>query len=197
LGDAAWPDATTPPADTEPSERVRELEALHLENELLRRALRQGGEGGFSAWEKWQVILAAPQQLCAGLTLAGACDALALNRGSTYRWRAQPRAGEVRPRGRPPVQDAALAAAVEEIILAQPGYGRPRMTMELRRQQYTVNSKRVQRVLREGGWLQIRRRRKVRTTNSEHGYDRYPNLVANCGWRELDGPNQARSDVRK
>jgi putative transposase len=136
------------------------------------------------------VIQAAPQRLREGLTLAGACAALALNRGSAYRWRVPLQPGEVRRRGRPPVADAALVAAVEEIVLAQPGYGRPRVTIELRRQQHIVNPKRVQRVLREGGWLQIRRRRKVRTTNSEHGYDRYPNLLANCGWRELDGPNQ-------
>lgn len=51
LGVAAWPDATAPPAEADASERVRELEAalgrLHLENELLRRALRQAEKGGF------------------------------------------------------------------------------------------------------------------------------------------------------
>jgi transposase InsO family protein len=129
--------------------------------------------------------------LLAALTFSEACGVLDLNRTSAYRWRAQDGGDEKPRRGRPPMQDVALSTAVEEIVLAQPGYGRPRITMELRRQQHAVNPKRVLRLLREGGWLQLRRRRKVRTTNSDHEYDRYPNLLAHCGWRELDGPNQA------
>ena len=142
------------------------------------------------------MIQAAPPRLLQDLSLHGACAVLELNRGSVYRWRAQAgRAGQPR-RGRPPLEDAALVATVEEIVLEQPGYGRPRITMELRRRQYTVNPKRVHRLLREGGWLHVRRRRKVRTTNSEHGYDRDPNLLANQGWRELDGPNQRPKGTR-
>ncbi len=137
------------------------------------------------------MIQAAPPRLLQGLSLHGACATLGLNRGSVYRWQAQPCPDEQPRRGRPPLQDADLVAVVEEIVLEQPGYGRPRVTMELRRRQYTVNPKRVNRLLREGGWLHARRRRKVRTTNSEHEFDRYPNLLANQGWRELDGPNQA------
>jgi transposase-like protein len=49
-GEAAWP-ATGPLAvAADPEQRVRELEAalgrLHLENELLRRALKQAEKGG-------------------------------------------------------------------------------------------------------------------------------------------------------
>jgi transposase-like protein len=49
-GEAAWP-ATGPLAvEADPEQRVRELEAalgrLHLENELLRRALKQAEKGG-------------------------------------------------------------------------------------------------------------------------------------------------------
>jgi transposase InsO family protein len=137
------------------------------------------------------VIQAAPRGLRDGLSVSGACAVLDLNRTSVYRWQAAGRPSEPLRRGRPPVQEATLVAAVEEIVLAHPGYGRPRVTRELRRQQQTVNPKRVQRLLREGGWLQLRRRRKVRTTNSQHGYSRYPNLLADCGWRTLKGPNQA------
>ncbi len=137
------------------------------------------------------MIQASPPRLMKGLSLHGACGVLELNRGSAYRWRGQPRPEEQPRRGRPPVEDAALVATVEEIVLEQPGYGRPRVTMELRRRQYTVNPKRVHRLLRDGGWLHVRRRRKVRTTNSKHGYDRHPNLLADQGWRDLDGPNQA------
>ena len=40
-----------------------------------------------------------------------------------------------------------------------------------------VNRKRVQRVMREMGLQRSVKRRKCRTTNSEHPYPRYPNLV--------------------
>lgn len=49
LGDQAWSDAPQPHEQAEDSPRVRELEAAlgraHLENELLRRALRQAEKG--------------------------------------------------------------------------------------------------------------------------------------------------------
>lgn len=137
------------------------------------------------------MIQATPPRLLQDLSFQGACAVLELNRGSVYRWQALPGSDQQPRRGRPPVQDATLVATVEEIVLEQPGYGRPRITRELHRRQYPVNPKRVHRLLREGGWLHVQRRRKVRTTNSEHGYGRYPNLLANCGWRELKGPNQA------
>jgi transposase InsO family protein len=87
--------------------------------------------------------------------------------------------------------DPELAAAVEALVLAHPGYGRPRVTRHLRREGWRVNPKRIYRVLREGGWWQVRKRRRVRTTNSEHAYRRYPNLLANCGWRGLTRPDEA------
>jgi transposase InsO family protein len=41
----------------------------------------------------------------------------------------------------------------------------------------TVNRKRVQRLMRELGLQQPQKRRKFRTTDSQHPYPRYPNLV--------------------
>ena len=50
LGEAAWADAPAPP-EPEGAARLQELEAalgrLHLETELLRRAVRQAEKGGF------------------------------------------------------------------------------------------------------------------------------------------------------
>jgi len=123
------------------------------------------------------------------LSLTRACAVLKLNRGSCYRWGVG-EAGCAR-RGRPPVEDPALVAATEAAVLAHAGYGRPRITRHLRREGWQVNPKRVQRVLREEGWLRVRKRRRVRTTQSEHDYPRYPNLLAERGWRQLTAPDQA------
>jgi transposase-like protein len=50
-GDAAWPTSAAPTEEVDAAERFHELEAalgrLHMENELLRRALRQAEKGGF------------------------------------------------------------------------------------------------------------------------------------------------------
>ena len=133
-------------------------------------------------------MIAAQPFLVEQLSLGGACAVLQLNRGSTYRWGK----GDAPPRrGRPVIEAPALLTAVEEIVLAYPAYGRPRVTQELRRRQWVVNPKRVRRLLREGGWLRTYRRRTVRTTDSQHGYTRYPNLLADQGWRTLTGPDQA------
>lgn len=49
-GEAAWPDTVSRVVGADPEQRVRELEAAlgraHLENELLRRALKQAEKGG-------------------------------------------------------------------------------------------------------------------------------------------------------
>lgn len=88
-------------------------------------------------------------------------------------------------------EDAPLLAAIERVILAFPGYGYPRVTQELQRQGWVVNHKRVHRVMGAAGLLQGRARGHVRTTDSDHGFPVYPNLLAACGWRELTAPNEA------
>jgi transposase-like protein len=49
-GEAAWPEFSSRVVTADPEQRVRELEAAlgraHLENELLRRALKQAEKGG-------------------------------------------------------------------------------------------------------------------------------------------------------
>ena len=70
-----------------------------------------------------------------------------------------------------------LRDAVQRIALEWPSYGRPRITEELRRQGWTVNPKRVRRLLREDNLLCLRNRKFVVTTDSNHGRKIYPNLV--------------------
>jgi putative transposase len=134
-------------------------------------------------------VIDASPEVVHTLSLSRACAVLDVNRGSGYRLAAAETGGT--RQGRPPVEDARLVAATEAAILAHPGYGRPRVTEHLRREGWEVNPKRVYRVLREGGWLQVRKRRRVRTTQSDHDYPRFPNLLADCGWRRLTAPDQA------
>ena len=76
------------------------------------------------------------------------------------------------------MRDVALRAAIEEIVLAFPGYGYRRVTKQLQRDGWTVNHKRVMRVMREESLLCQFKRRFVVTTDSGHGLTRYPNLIA-------------------
>ncbi len=77
-----------------------------------------------------------------------------------------------------PDPDMDLRDAIQRIALEWPSYGRPRITAELRRRGWTVNPKRVYRLLREDNLLCVRKRKFVVTTNSNHGRKVYPNLAA-------------------
>ena len=72
---------------------------------------------------------------------------------------------------------ARLAEAVEQIALAMPGYGYRRVTAQLERDGWLVNHKRVLAVMQRESLLCKLRRRWVKTTDSEHGFRVYPNLV--------------------
>jgi len=73
--------------------------------------------------------------------------------------------------------DMDLRDAIQRIALEWPSYGRPRITRELRRRGWTVNAKRVHRLLREDNLLCVRKRKFVVTTDSNHGRKVYPNLA--------------------
>jgi len=84
--------------------------------------------------------------------------------------------------------DLDLRDAIERLVLEFPGYGYRRVTVTLQRAGWTVNHKRVLRVMREESLLCQLQRHFVVTTNSNHGYRTYPNLLADC---ELSALNQA------
>ena len=86
-----------------------------------------------------------------------------------------------------PNGDMELRDAIQRIALEWPSYGRPRITEELRRQGWTVNPKRVYRLLREDNLLCLRKRKFVVTTDSNHGRKVYPNLA---GGMTLTGTDQ-------
>ena len=70
-----------------------------------------------------------------------------------------------------------LRDAIQGIALEWPSYGRPRITAELRRQDWTVNPKLVYRLMREDNLLCVRKRKFVVTTDSNHTRKVYPNLA--------------------
>jgi putative transposase len=77
-----------------------------------------------------------------------------------------------------PPDETALKAAIEAVAAEWPTYGYRRVTKELQQQKkLRVNHKRVRRLMVQMG-LQVKRKRKNRqTTNSQHPFPRYPNLV--------------------
>jgi len=86
-----------------------------------------------------------------------------------------------------PDRDLDLRDQIQRIALEFPCYGRPRITAELKRRGWTVNHKRVGRILREDNLLCLRKRKFVVTTDSNHSFRVYPNLAGNL---ELTGIDQ-------
>ena len=83
-------------------------------------------------------------------------------------------------------QDLELREAIERIVLEFSGYGYRRVTKELHRRGWTVNHKKVLRVMRKESLLcQLKRHFKV-TTDSTHSFGRYPNLVKEAA---VDAPD--------
>jgi putative transposase len=76
-----------------------------------------------------------------------------------------------------PDPDMDLRDAVQRTALEWPSYGRPRITAELRRRGWTVNPKKVYRIMREDNLLCFRKRKFVVTTDSRHQRKIYPNLA--------------------
>jgi putative transposase len=74
-----------------------------------------------------------------------------------------------------------LDTDLETVAGQYPKYGTRRITHQLRRApyHYRINRKRVQRMMRQKKLLRPVKRAKYRTTNSQHPYPRYSNLVTN------------------
>lgn len=82
---------------------------------------------------------------------------------------------------------ADLRDRIEQIVVEFARYGYRRVTHQLRREGWKVNHKRVARLMREQSLQCQIKRRWVKTTDSEHGYRVYPNLLKGL---EVGGRNQ-------
>jgi transposase InsO family protein len=70
-----------------------------------------------------------------------------------------------------------LRSQIQGIALRWPAYGYRRVHAELRRQGWSVNHKRILRLMRADNLLCLRRRKYILTTDSKHGLPIYSNLA--------------------
>ena len=113
-----------------------------------------------------------------GLSLLRMCRLLGLPRSSCYR--------NLKRAARQQREDL-LREQIKRTALLWPSYGRPRITHELRRQGLVVNPKRIYRVMKEEGLVARKKKRFIRTTDSDHALEVYPNLAADL---LVNGTNQ-------
>ena len=73
--------------------------------------------------------------------------------------------------------EADLKDKIEKICLNWPRYGYRRVTAQLHREGWSVNHKRVLKIMRENDLLCRMRRRGIKTTNSNHSHRVFPNLI--------------------
>jgi putative transposase len=102
------------------------------------------------------------------------CDLLQVSRSGYYAWQEGPASARAQA-------NREVTGQIKQVFAAKRGrYGSPRITQELRRAGRTCNHKRVERLMRQEG-LRARssKRRKVRTTQSDHNHPIAPNLLLN------------------
>jgi transposase InsO family protein len=122
------------------------------------------------------------------ISLSRASQLLQVNRGSYYQWvsqQGQPSSGLA--------QDLAVRDKIQRIAVEFPRYGYRRIKIELERHGVLVNHKKVLRLMKEDNLLVVKKRFKPVTTDSNHGFSVYPNLIRD---REITQLNQVwASDI--
>lgn len=79
-----------------------------------------------------------------------------------------------------------LRNEIQQIALRWPAYGYRRVHAELVRQGWSVNHKRILRLMRVDNLLCVRRRKFILTTHSQHGLPIYPNLTEELVLTNID-----------
>ena len=115
------------------------------------------------------------------ISLSHASNLLDVNRSSYYKWvshKNQQHSGSA--------NNIVLHDAVQRVAVEFPGYGYRRITIELNRQGILVNHKKILRLMKEDNLLCVKKKFKPVTTDSNHGYNVYPNLVKNLNIIQLN-----------
>jgi transposase InsO family protein len=107
------------------------------------------------------------------------CPIVGVNRSSYYYWKNYPIITD---------NNIHLRKEISEICLEFPFYGYRRVTHELHRRKIIANSKRVRKIMKEDNLI-CRRKKAFRpvTTDSNHNYNIYPNLIKD---KDVTGLNQ-------
>jgi putative transposase len=113
-----------------------------------------------------------------GLAIERMVKLAQVSRASYYRFEESGKSGSD--------SDMELRDAIQRVALEWPSYGRRRLTQELRRHGWTVNPKRVRRLMREDNLLCVRKRKFVVATDSNHGKKVYPNLAREMVLTDVD-----------
>ena len=76
--------------------------------------------------------------------------------------------------------DTSILERIQKMLAEFPQYGKKRVHAQLRRDGLEINHKRVERIMQKNELTQKRKKRfKVYTTDSNHDYPIYPNLIKN------------------
>jgi len=111
----------------------------------------------------------------AALTVTRACRAVGVSRRWYPAWLHKP----------PDETDAELLREIQDIA-AMPRYGYRRVAAELKRRKIFVNRKKVLRIMRENALLCKRKTFHPCTTDSKHGFRKYPNLIKDMTFTGLN-----------
>jgi putative transposase len=112
------------------------------------------------------------------LSVSRLCSAVALCRAEYYRQ------ANCATQAEP---DLELRQEIQAIAADMPAYGYRRITAQLARNGVVANHKRVLQLMRKDGLLCVRKPAFVNTTQSQHSFTIYPNLVPALS---IDGPDQ-------
>jgi transposase InsO family protein len=115
---------------------------------------------------------------CSRLSIEALCRETGVSRTSYYRDWQEREPDQVRMR---------LRDAVQRVSLEHRRYGAPKVAEILRRQEWVVSVATVSRIRRDDNLLAVRKRRFVRTTDSDPSFLAYPNLARQM---KLTGLNQ-------
>jgi len=101
-----------------------------------------------------------------------ATQSLGVSRCGYYKWKNRLDNGSSTSK-----DDMDIRSEIQNIAIEFPGYGYRRFTAELKNRGYSMNHKRVLRLMREDNLLCIKKRFKPVTTDSNHNFRKYPNLI--------------------